>query len=36
MIESYFRLLATPAFVIAGFNTLSIPFRAMVTDSETG
>ena len=35
-IESYFRVLATPAFGIIDFNKLPIPFRAMATDIETG
>jgi len=35
-IESFFRVLATPAFGINDFNQLPIPFRAMATDIETG
>jgi NTE family protein len=35
-IESFFRVLATPAFGITDFNQLPIPFRAMATDIETG
>jgi NTE family protein len=35
-IESFFRVLATPAFGITDFNKLPIPFRAMATDIETG
>ena len=35
-IESFFRVLATPAFGITDFGKLPIPFRAMATDIETG
>ncbi len=35
-IESFFRVLATPAFGITDFRKLPIPFRAMATDIETG
>ena len=35
-IESFFRVLATPAFGITDFSKLPIPFRAMATDIETG
>jgi NTE family protein len=35
-IESFFRVLATPAFGVNDFNQLPIPFRAMATDIETG
>ena len=35
-IESFFRVLATPAFGVTDFNKLPIPFRAMATDIETG
>jgi NTE family protein len=35
-IESFFRVLATPAFGITDFRQLPIPFRAMATDIETG
>jgi NTE family protein len=35
-IESFFRVLTTPAYDIADFNKLPIPFRAMATDIETG
>jgi len=35
-IESFFRVLATPAFGITDFRRLPIPFRAMATDIETG
>jgi NTE family protein len=35
-IESFFRLLAAPAFGVTDFNGLPIPFRAMATDIETG
>ncbi len=35
-IESFFRVLATPAFGISDFHKLPIPFRAMATDIETG
>ena len=35
-IESFFRMLATPAFGITDFQKLPIPFRAMATDIETG
>jgi NTE family protein len=35
-IESFFRVLATPAFGISNFQKLPIPFRAMATDIETG
>ena len=35
-IESFFRVLATPAFDITDFHKLPIPFRAMATDIETG
>ncbi len=35
-IESFFRVLATPAFGITDFKKLPIPFRAMATDIETG
>jgi NTE family protein len=35
-IESFFRVLATPAFGVSDFNQLPIPFRAMATDIETG
>jgi NTE family protein len=35
-IESFFRVLATPAFGISNFQNLPIPFRAMATDIETG
>ena len=35
-IESFFRVLATPAFDITDFDKLPIPFRAMATDIETG
>ena len=35
-IESFFRVLTTPAFQINDFNKLPIPFRAMATDIETG
>jgi NTE family protein len=35
-IESFFRVLATPAFGITDFHKLPIPFRAMATDIETG
>ncbi len=35
-IESFFRVLATPAFGVTDFRKLPIPFRAMATDIETG
>jgi NTE family protein len=35
-IESFFRMLATPAIGITDFQKLPIPFRAMATDIETG
>ncbi len=35
-IESFFRVLTTPAYDIEDFNKLPIPFRAMATDIETG
>jgi NTE family protein len=35
-IESFFRVLSTPAFGITDFSKLPIPFRAMATDIETG
>jgi len=35
-IESFFRVLATPAFGISDFRKLPIPFLAMATDIETG
>ena len=35
-IESFFRVLATPAFGVSDFQKLPIPFRAMATDIETG
>lgn len=35
-IESFFRVLATPAFGITDFRKLPIPFIAMATDIETG
>ncbi len=35
-IESFFRVLSTPAFGITDFRKLPIPFRAMATDIETG
>jgi NTE family protein len=35
-IESFFRVLATPAFGVTDFRRLPIPFRAMATDIETG
>jgi NTE family protein len=35
-IESFFRVLSTPAFAITDFDKLPIPFRAMATDIETG
>jgi NTE family protein len=35
-IESFFRVLATPAFGVTDFSKLPIPFRAMATDIETG
>jgi len=35
-IESFFRVLATPALGITEFKKLPIPFRAMATDIETG
>jgi NTE family protein len=35
-IESFFRVLATPALGISNFQSLPIPFRAMATDIETG
>ncbi|MGB3427926.1 MAG: patatin-like phospholipase family protein [Burkholderiaceae bacterium] len=35
-IESFFRVLATPALGVDDFNQLPIPFRAMATDIETG
>ena len=35
-IESFFRLLAAPAFGVTDFNKLPIPFRALATDIETG
>ena len=35
-IESFFRVLTTPAYGITDFNKLQIPFRAMATDIETG
>jgi len=35
-IESFFRVLATPAFGVTDFGRLPIPFRAMATDIETG
>jgi NTE family protein len=35
-IESFFRVLATPAFGVTDFRELPIPFLAMATDIETG
>ncbi len=35
-IESFFRVLAEPAFGVTDFNKLPIPFHAMATDIETG
>ena len=35
-IESFFRVLTTPAYDIEDFNKLPIPFRALATDIETG
>ena len=35
-IESFFRVLATPALGVSDFQKLPIPFRAMATDIETG
>jgi NTE family protein len=35
-IESFFRVLTTPAFGVTDFRKLPIPFRAMATDIETG
>jgi len=35
-IESFFRVLAAPAFGTYDFDRLPIPFRAMATDIETG
>jgi NTE family protein len=35
-IESFFRVLTTPAYDIEDFRKLPIPFRAMATDIETG
>ena len=35
-IESFFRMLATPALGISNFQSLPIPFQAMATDIETG
>ena len=35
-IESFFRVLTTPAYDIEDFHKLPIPFRAMATDIETG
>ncbi len=35
-IESFFRVLTTPAYDIEDFNRLPIPFRALATDIETG
>lgn len=35
-IESFFRLLTTPAFAVTDFDKLPVPFRAMATDIETG
>jgi NTE family protein len=35
-IESFFRVLTTPAFAVTDFDKLPIPFRAIATDIETG